>query len=336
MVIPSPPASDRRRFLRATLRGCLIGAGLALVGEAGRVLVGGNSHVVLPGKIYRSAQPSPAHLERLIHDLGIRTLVNLRGCCAGHDWYREECRVSARFEISQEDLCFSAGRMPSVPEVKRLVQVLDHGEPPFLFHCQRGADRTGLASVVALLLTEGVPYDTARRQLGLRFGHVALGRPANLDFFFRLYEEWLQQRQVVHTPERFRTWVQESYRPGACWAELELLEKPGIICVGDPWRCRIRCHNRSVRTWHFKAGSNAGIHLNFIVSDLQGGTIALGKAGLLTAEVPPSESIDLAIALPGMPRPERYRLMVDLVEEQHCNAYQVGSEPLEWEFEAKP
>ena len=84
--------------------------------------------------------------------------------------------TSATLDVCQEDLCFSAGRLPAVAEMRRLVEVLDRSERPLLFHCQRGTDRTGLASAVALLLLTDRPYDEARRQLGLRYGHVALRR----------------------------------------------------------------------------------------------------------------------------------------------------------------
>ena len=47
-------------------------------------------------------------------------MINLRGCCTPNPWYLDECRVTQRLDVSQEDICFSAGRLPSVPEVRRL------------------------------------------------------------------------------------------------------------------------------------------------------------------------------------------------------------------------
>ena len=43
---------------------------------------------------------------------GIRTVVNLRGCCAPFPWYLDECRATHRLDVAQEDVCFSAGRLP--------------------------------------------------------------------------------------------------------------------------------------------------------------------------------------------------------------------------------
>src|SRR5438067_1848123 len=117
-----PPPPTRRGWLRFALRGVLAGLLLACAGEAGRVFVG-NFHTVEPGQVYRCSQPSPAHLERLVRTYGIRTVINLRGCCSSFDWYRDECRASAKLDVCQEDLCFSAGRLPAVPEIRRLVEV---------------------------------------------------------------------------------------------------------------------------------------------------------------------------------------------------------------------
>lgn len=342
MDTPAQPADDAatpspasRPWLRQAARGVLLGLLLALAGEAGRVLFMGNFHTVAPGRFYRCSQPSPARLDELIRANGIRTVVNLRGGCPTFDWYRNECRTSADLDVCQEDLCFSAGRLPAVPEVRRLVEVLDRSEYPLLFHCQRGADRTGLASAVALLLHGDVPYEEARRQLGPRFGHVALGRPGNLDRFFDLYREWLDRQGLAHSRDNFRRWVEHDYCPGECRAALEPLDMPRAVPAGEPFGCRVRCRNTSVKPWHLCPGVSAGVHASFVVSDARGVTLSVGRGGLFDAEVAPGEGIDLTLPVPAVRGPGRYTLTVDMIDEQHCNFFQVGSEPLEWEFEVR-
>jgi hypothetical protein len=342
MDTPAQPASDsapprptRRRWLRLGARAVLGSLFLAAAGEAGRVFVGDNFHTVVPGKFYRCSQPSPDRLEQLIHEHGIRTVVNLRGCCASFDWYLNECRAGAALDVCQEDLCFSAGRLPAVAELRRLVEVLDRGEYPVLFHCQRGADRTGLASVVALLLHTDVPYDEARRQLGLRYGHVALGRPGNLDRFFDLYREWLEREGLPHSRDHFRRFVERDYCPGECRADIEPLDVPRTVPAGEPFGARFRFHNNSVKPWRLRPGITAGVHASFVVTGARGATFAVGRAGFFDAVVEPGESIDLTLPVPALRAPGRYLLTVDLIDEQHCNFFQTGSEPLEWEFEVR-
>src|SRR5262249_48136312 len=78
-----------------------------------------------------------------------------------------------------------------------------------------------------------------------------------------------------------------------------------------------------------------GIHLSFFIHDDQYHCLGTGRAGLFDAEVPCGGSIDLTVALPALPRPGRYTLLADMMDEQHCCFYQTGSEPLEQELEAR-
>lgn len=329
----NPPRPTRRAWLRAVLHGGADGVLLAFGAEAGRVLFVGNFHTIEPGQFYRCSQPSPKHLAALVRAHGIRTVVNLRGSAPGFDWYLNECRASAALDVCQEDICFSAGRLPAVGELRRLIEVIDHSERPLLFHCQHGADRTGLASAVALLLCTDRPYDESRRQLGPRYGHVALRRTANLDLFFTLYEGWLARNGLTHSRDTFRDWAENDYCPGVCRAAVEPLDPPRNVPAGEPFAFRVRCRNLSERPWRFSPWESAGVHVQFTVNDSGGTLRARGRAGLFDAEVAPGESIDLTLPLPALHDRGRYLLWVDMIEEQHCNFFQTGSEPLEWELE---
>ena len=97
--------------VRAILWGCLAGTALAVLLKAGYILAGPNLYAVIPGEVYRCAQPSEAGLERLIRRLNIRMVVNLRGSCAPDPWYLAEVRACNRLNVSHEDLSMSAGRL---------------------------------------------------------------------------------------------------------------------------------------------------------------------------------------------------------------------------------
>jgi hypothetical protein len=319
--------------LRALGYGCLTGALLAGAVEAGQVLFGLNCHAVIPGEVYRCSQPSPNKLQRLVRARGIRTVINLRGGCCPYPFYLNECRVAQRDDLALEDLRLSAGRLPSVSEIRRLVEVLDHTAYPVLFHCRRGADRTGLAAALALLLRTDVGLAQGLRQLGLRYGHLAVGRPANLDRFFDLYRTWLREQGLTHSRTVFRRWLEHDYCPAECLCRVELLDIPACLRCGTPAVLRVRFHNISVRPWHFRPGGNTGIHALAVLCDDRDTFVAAERAGLFRAEVAPGQSIDLALALPAVTTPGRYHLQVDLVDEQHCAFVQAGSEPLEQELE---
>jgi protein tyrosine phosphatase (PTP) superfamily phosphohydrolase (DUF442 family) len=325
-----PEVSPPRRRLRRCLRLLALVAALWLGWEIWSIFGGGNFHCILPGRIYRGAQPSAAALDAIVRQYGIRTVVNLRGCCAPDPWYMEEARVSRDRGVNLEDITFSAGRLPSKNEMRLLVDVLDRSEPPLFFHCRQGADRTGLACATALLLQPDVPYAEARRQLGLRYAHVPIGMTWRLDAVFDLYEQWLSATGQDHSPSAFRHWVAEEYRGGWCQAKIEKVERLGPARAGQPLGYRLHVRNIGPTTWHVVPGGAAGIHVACKLTDTKGFDVYEGRGGLMATEVAPGEVWQAVAVLP-LPRPGRYRLLLDLVEEGHCWFFQTGSEP--WEEE---
>jgi protein tyrosine/serine phosphatase len=321
---------------RVLLRGCFAGVVLALSVHAGYVLLGPNFHTVIPGAVYRCAQPSGARLVELVQKWKIRTVVNLRGCCDPLPWYLEQCETSNRLNLSQEDLSFSAGRLPSSVTIRELVDVLDHSDYPILFHCHKGADRSGMASAIALLLQTNTPLEEARRQLTPRYGHLPLGKTGNIDRFFDLYAEWLREMGLQHSNAVFRHWIEHAYCPGEGRCRFEVLgpaARPVHVPFGEPFAIRVRVYNTSVKPWRFRPGTHAGIHAWFVLYNADDQDVAEGRAGMFHATVPPGEHIDLTLALPAQYQSGRYRLRVDMRDEQHASFGQVGSEPLVLEVE---
>lgn len=327
--------AGRSSCLQFVLWGILLGAGSALLCEAYRVYIGSNLHEVIPGKVYRRAQPTGRDVELLAKKLGIRTIVNLRGCCDPFEWYLEESRATHQLGINQADIPLSAGRLPPTHEIRQVVEVLERSDYPILLHCKRGADRTGLVAVIAKLLLTDESLAEGLRQLRPRYAHVAIGRPAYLDQFFELYAEWLGQQRVAHSRDVFRRWLLEEYCPAECRARIEALEVPAVIADRKPTAIRIRAHNESVRTWHLRPGSNAGIHARSVLRGPDGSYYTSDRTGLLHKDIAPGESIDLTLVLPTLALPGRYRLMLDMTDEQHCWFYQAGSEPLEMDIEVR-
>src|SRR5271165_3430586 len=140
-IMPAPRDAPRawplaRRALRGTLAALAAAIGLYAV----YVLLGPKFHTVIPGRVFRCAQPSPARLESLVRHYGIRTVLNLRGVCETLPCYIDECLATNRLGLSQEDLGLSANRLPSAQCLRELVEVLERSEYPVLLHCNKGAD----------------------------------------------------------------------------------------------------------------------------------------------------------------------------------------------------
>lgn len=335
---PSQPAAPRLRWLRAAAVGAVVGLLLAGGADFANSLVGPNFHEVIPGQVYRCAQPSRQRLERDIARYGIRTVVNLRGPCEEAPWYLDEGRATSGHGVSLEDLSMSAGRMPSTHTVKQLVAVIEQSEPPLLFHCHRGIDRTGLACTMALILKNDVPLDEALRALSPRFAHIPMGRTGNMDRFFALYREWLRDTGHAHSREVFRGWCLEHYCPGECRATFALLDapNPARIPAGEPFSLTVRCTNTSVKPWRLHPGNSAGVHLHWTLLDDEDRGVSCGRSGLFHAVVPPGGHIDLVVAVDAIREPGQYRLRLDMADEQHGYFFQLGNEPLVWDLEIVP
>jgi protein tyrosine phosphatase (PTP) superfamily phosphohydrolase (DUF442 family) len=324
-----------RQHPRLLWRAVLVAA-LAIVGsELWYIFGGSNCHAVIPGRVYRCAQLSATDLEATIRTHGIRTVINLRGYCAPQSWYLEECRAAHKMDVAMEDVGMSAGRFPSSHELRYLLNVLDRCEYPILIHCKQGADRTGLVSTLILLLQPNTAFDVATRQLSVRYGHVAIGRPGNLDRFLALYGNWLQESERPHSPQALREWLQLEDCPRVYRCRFEPLDFPRSLPLDTPRALHVRAHNVGKNAWRFQTESYNGIHACFAVRDAEDKSVAIARAGMFDAVVQPGDSIDLTLPLPAFMKPGHYRMLVDLVDEVHCIFYQTGAEPLEWEFDVE-
>jgi protein tyrosine phosphatase (PTP) superfamily phosphohydrolase (DUF442 family) len=333
--LSDPAASPRARasLLRAILIGCMLGALLACAVEISRMMVDRNKHVVIPGRVYRSAQLNPERLDRFVREHNIRTVVNLRGRPFS-DWYPLQAQATQALGISQEDVTTSANRLPPPGEIRRLIEIFDQTEYPILIHCQQGADRTGLATAAYLLLYTDTDFAAAVRQCSPRYGHVPIHTAASMDEFFDLYAGWLKKGGMTHTPANFRHWATAEYSPGPGSARLVLLGPTSSVQVGRPVAFTVRAYNTSRETWRLRAGARAGVHASYIVQGPDGEIAFSDIAGLMNADVPPGGFVDLSLPVPAPKRAGRYRLYVDLTQRNVAFA-QYGSEPLIHDWEAR-
>jgi protein tyrosine phosphatase (PTP) superfamily phosphohydrolase (DUF442 family) len=173
-----------------------------------------NWGVVESGRLYRSNHPTPWQLAQAVRRHCIRTVINLRG-------HREACgsdalgrQAAADLGLTHIDAPLESRGAPHKDRILRLAGIFDRMEEPALIHCKSGADRTGLAAGLWLLL-QGRPVETALEQLTLRHGHVAAARTGILDAFFRRYAAFVKARG----PKPFLDWVRDDYAEDALRAE---------------------------------------------------------------------------------------------------------------------
>jgi protein tyrosine phosphatase (PTP) superfamily phosphohydrolase (DUF442 family) len=331
-VADPPRPRPRRRWLRILVV-MILGAFSAVALEAAWVLAGPNYHVVLPGQLYRSGQLDTLSTLAVVRSDGIRTVINLRGCCEDADWYHEESRLLAELGVKQLDIMLSSYSLPSVQELQKLVRALDECEYPVLMHCRRGSDRTGLASAIGLLMRSDADIAAARRHLSWRYGHFGLIQVASLESVIDMYEEWLIGQGKTHRPGLLRQWAFESYRPAQCWAEIEALEVPAQLICGRRAPAQFRVTNRSAHPWRFAKEPNAGVHLSYVLAQPDALKHYEGDVGFFPATLLPGESIEFTVPLPAIREPGRYRFLVDMYDCRMAWFHRYGSPRFEGALE---
>jgi hypothetical protein len=169
-----------------------------------------NFHVVTAGEIYRSAQPSVADLRETVEDYRIRSIVNLRGSNPEDGWYRREVAASRALQLRHYDVSLRARELPRIGDLLRLLEVLETAPRPLLIHCEQGADRSGFASAVALILDQDAGLERVRRQFSWRY--LVYAKDSVGKQFFDLYRDWLRRTGQQHSRERFLYWVYNVYQ----------------------------------------------------------------------------------------------------------------------------
>jgi hypothetical protein len=170
----------------------------------------GNLGIVEAGHVIRSAQPT-SQLPGWIRDYQLRSILNLRGGSTADWWYVAELKAARAGGVSFYDFPLSATKRPTRRDLLVLIDTLRSCRYPLLIHCKSGADRTGLATSLYLMVHRGMPPEQAESAFTLEHGHVPLGGPEHLHKPLKEYAAWLAARGLRHSPDRFREWVKNEY-----------------------------------------------------------------------------------------------------------------------------
>jgi protein tyrosine phosphatase (PTP) superfamily phosphohydrolase (DUF442 family) len=220
-----------------------------------------NLREVLPGEIYRVAQPDVDDIEQATRSIGLRTIVNLRGPNPKNAWYREEVDVTKRLDVGLVSLRFETFDWPPRIETLQLVETIDHAPRPILLHCHTGLDRSGWAAGVVRLL-HGDSIDEARAELSRPGGHLCNRDTCALHRFFALYESWLAATGRAHSPEAFREWLSDAYYPPPYGVAITARgELPRSSRPGAPLSLRVGVTNTSGTDWVTTSDTRSGIRL---------------------------------------------------------------------------
>ena len=165
---------------------------------------------VVENQIYRSAQLSVSRLDTIIRDHGIRTIIALLGPEKGAPWYENEKALAAKRQVQLLNIGFGSHELPQYNRLNQLVDALLSAPRPILLHCYRGADRTGMASAIALILNSDPSLETIEKQISWRFGVVPYSNSIGVMFFNR-YSQWLTTTGRHHSRDNFLDWIRNRY-----------------------------------------------------------------------------------------------------------------------------
>lgn len=173
-----------------------------------------NTHTVVPDKVYRSYQPSPADLERW-KERGIRTVVNLRGPKPSAALFLED-EACERLGLALRNFRVYSREAPSAETLRGARALFEEIEYPALLHCKSGADRAGLMATLYLFFQEGRPLDEAMDQLSWKYGHVRQGKTGVIDAALEAYIAHARATDIPLTDvSAFFNWVETAYDPAA-------------------------------------------------------------------------------------------------------------------------
>lgn len=284
-----------------------------------------NFHTVVEGQVYRSAQPSPEQLERWVKEYGLRTVINLRA--EGFKEHDAEKAAAKKAGVVHIDIRLTAGALPTRIWLRRLIQSIETARRPMLIHCKAGADRTGVASVLAAMAIGGKTYDQAKGELSIWYLHVD-DDPRHIAGLLQEYEEYCRTGGTgTGGWQQFRQWALTVYYPSYYHVQIdsptEAAARPGEVIPVE-----LTVTNRSVRT--IPAGDPAK---SFVTAAFAGSSkedspdLEYGpRTPLPKRDIAPGESVKVVQRVTAPQAPGVHLVRFDLVEENETWFGRQGSD----------
>ena len=163
----------------------------------------------LPGPLYRANQPSPGRVRWYKNNLGVKTIVNLRGDSPTNVFFRMEQRACQREGITMVSLHAYSRAVLYPEDFQQFKDVIDNLQCPAVVHCKSGSDRAGFFAVLWRHWRLGEPIPQAMRELHWKYGHFKTSSTGMIDHFFQTYIDQAKPGQSL------MDWVQNDFDPKA-------------------------------------------------------------------------------------------------------------------------
>jgi protein tyrosine/serine phosphatase len=147
-----------------------------------------NFDTVQEGRLYRSGQPGKSQLEHWIRKYHLKTIIVLKPTLR-----RSETEVAERYGVKVYHIPMSSYHGPSEEQWQRILSLLTNEKKfPVLYHCQRGADKTGMITAMYRVEVQHWPLWKALLEMDLHY-HIPLFRPGLQKYLRSRYEKPLKK-----------------------------------------------------------------------------------------------------------------------------------------------
>lgn len=156
-------------------------------------------------EMYRANQPSPEHIARYARELGLKTIINLRGA-SPKGYYLLEKEACLHHGVQLVDFQVFSRDAPTREAIFAARDLFESIAYPALMHCKSGSDRAGLMSVLYMHFRQRQPIEQAMEQLSWKYLHIREGKTGLLDFVFEAYLKEGKPKGLS-----FAEWVERDY-----------------------------------------------------------------------------------------------------------------------------
>ena len=156
--------------------------------------------------VYRSNMPTPRRIKNY-SDIGIKTIVNLRGVRKDGGWLLEN-EACEKHNIKLIDFRARSRAAPEKEMIFSADKLFQSIEYPVLIHCKSGADRAGImCALYQLTYGKKIP-SIAKLQLSWKFLHIKWAKTGVLGSFVEGFETEYKKNNI-----KFIEWVKKNYDP---------------------------------------------------------------------------------------------------------------------------
>lgn len=166
-----------------------------------------NFHTVIPNKVYRSKLLSDNDLNHIMRIYNIESILNINSSANPY-----ENKLAAESKIKLKYLPLQAHGTANKQQLLELIHTIETYPKPILIHCAQGADRTGLASALAIIVLQpNYNKFSWKHQISYKYGVVS---PNSIGYHVLYpYMQYIDNTNLKDNKKNFLKWLNQYQKP---------------------------------------------------------------------------------------------------------------------------